>query len=408
LSNYLFIQLPADKNAEQISSVQWLHWDSKLGYSVGRGEARPSDLAKIAQQHSHSINVLITPGETVRSLNVKLPNKSKAAISTIPFQLEDQLCSKLEDLHIASGRVIDKQVCSLVVEHQKMRQWKTFSEQCEINFRYIVPDFSLLPTTADIGSLWSDGQRILVNSNAFQGSLSALAYQHFSATFWPNLKTQLAFYSAGDYLEEFPRETTRTNTDLLNVLAQRFSEIPSATLINLAQGEYQVASQSNLQLKRFFAPAIAAGLLALTLLALSITDNYQLEKKNKQLKTQMVSLYKVLFPRDRRVTDPYAQMRGKLKNSATDNNQNFLSWMALVAPALTQHKIKLVNLKYDTQPNVLRLQIEASDYNSLENLASAINQQSNTLLSASLGTLQKSSLSNSVTSLLTLKASLEK
>jgi len=195
---------------------------------------------------------------------------------------------------------------------------------------------------------------------------------------------------------------------LLNVLAQRFSEIPSATLINLAQGEYQVASQSNLQLKRFFAPAIAAGLLALTLLALSITDNYQLEKKNKQLKTQMVSLYKVLFPRDRRVTDPYAQMRGKLKNSATDNNQNFLSWMALVAPALTQHKIKLVNLKYDTQPNVLRLQIEASDYNSLENLASAINQQSNTLLSASLGTLQKSSLSNSVTPLLTLKASLEK
>jgi len=408
LSNYLFIQLPAGKNAALTSSVQWLHWDTKLGYSVGRGEAQPSDLATIAQQHSHSTNVLITPGENVRSLSVKLPNKSKAAISTIPFQLEDQLCSKLEDLHIASGRVIDKQVCSLVVEHQKMQQWKTFSEQCEISFRYIVPDFSLLPTTADIGSLWSDGQRILVNSAAFQGSLSPLAYQRFSATFWPNLNAQLAFYSAGDYLEQFPREATRTNTDLLNVLAHRFSETPSATLINLAQGEYQVASQSNMQLKRFFAPAIAFGLLVLTLLALSIADNYQLDKQNKQLKTQMTSLYKSLFPRDRRVHDPYAQMRGKLKNSATDNNQNFLSWMALVAPTLTQHNIKLVNLKYDTQPNILRLQIEASDYNSLENLASTINQQSNAPLSASLGTLQKSSLSNTVTSLLTLKASLEK
>jgi len=408
LSIYLFIQLPVGKNSEPNSQVQWLHWDSKLGYSVGRGKAEPSELATIAQPHSHSINILITPGEDVRSLKVKLPNKSKAAMRTIPFQLEDQLCSKLEDLHIASGRVVDKQVCSLVVERQKMQQWKTFSEQCEINFRHIVPDFSLLPSTTDIGSLWSDGERILVNSAAFQGSLSVLAYQHFSATFWPNLSAQLDFYSAGDCLELFPREAIRNNTDLLNVMAQRFSETPSDTLINLAQGEYQTDSQSTLQLKRFFAPAIAFGLLVLTLLVLSITYNYQLDKQNEQLKTQMVSLYKVLFPRDRRITAPYAQMRGKLKNSASDSDQSFLTWLALVAPALTQHKIKLVNLKYDTQPNVLKLQIEASDYNALENLASAINQQSNAPLSATLGTLQKSSLNNSVTSLLTLKPALEK
>jgi len=403
LSIYLFIQLPAGEAINQDCCVQWLHWDSNLADSIASGKAHAKELMAIAAKHSHSINVLITPGEAVRSINASLPNKSKAAMSTIPFQLEEHLSSKLEHVHIASGQVIDGQVRSLVVDNAIMQQWQKFGEQSQITFRYIVPDFSLLPVQDDGGSLWSDGQRILINSLAFQGSMSALAYQQFQSVFWPKTSALLTLYSAAGELTQFPAAATHANTDLLKLITAHFTETPQANLINLAQGQYQPSSQASLPLKRFLAPTIALALLLLSLIALAVTDNYQLAKQNQQQETQMISLYKSLFPNDRRINDPYAQMRGKLKNTAINSKQNFLSWLATVAPLLKQHKIKLVNLKYNTAPRALRLQIEASDYNSLENFASAINQQQKTPFNASLGTLQKSSLKQSVTSLLTLR-----
>ena len=80
-----------------------------------------------------------------------------------------------------------------------------------------------------------------------------------------------------------------------------------------------------------------------------------------------------------------------------------LSWLAQVSPILTQQQITLVNLKYDQQPSVLRLQIEASDYNVLEATAVAINQLPEGEINASLGPLQKASQSQIVTSILTLR-----
>jgi len=117
----------------------------------------------------------------------------------------------------------------------------------------------------------------------------------------------------------------------------------------------------------------------------------------------MTSLYKQLYPGDRRISNPHAQMRGKLKNSGSSSGQHLLSWLAQVSPVLKQQQISLINLKYDQQPSTLRLQIEASDYHVLEATAVAINQLPEGKINASLGTLQKASQSKVVTSILTLR-----
>ena len=214
---------------------------------------------------------------------------------------------------------------------------------------------------------------------------------------------QLHLYSADDYLDIFPRTATRNQTDLLALLAKNFVEQPPASELNLLQGIYQQTSHARQQFKPFIRPAIVALMICISLIALAVTQNLQLKKQDRQLVQEMHDFYKRLYPQDRRIKDPVAQMRGHLKQGKQGGADYFLAWMANISPLLQQHNISLINLKYDDEPLVLRLQIEARDYNALENLSAQINQLPEVELSAHLGTLQKSSLKNTVTSILTLK-----
>ena len=407
MSNYFFVQLPRNPT----DALQWLRWDTKKGYLVGRGEANRSDIAAVAES-SDNLSILLVPGEDVRSVAVSLPNKSRAALNTVPFQLEEQFSSPLEELHWVSGKARQLSVTSLVTDQQKMQQWQKFASDTQIKFRLILPDYSLLPgaessrklkTAATAGSAWSDGQRILLNNSQFQGAISPLAFVRYQAELCPAAEQPLNYYCAAELLEFFPKSNSRTHSDLLSLLAENFAQIGQVSFSNLLQGQYQLNGNLSQQFKYFKGAAIAAALLLVVGLAHYQVDSDQLAGKNRQLKQQMTALYQQLYPRDQRISNPHAQMRGKLKNSGASSGQHLLSWLAQVSPILTQQQITLVNLKYDQQPSVLRLQIEASDYNVLEATAVAINQLPEGEINASLGTLQKASQSQIVTSILTLR-----
>lgn len=411
MSIYFFIQLPREISLAPDSSIPWLRWDNKKATILERGVTNQSLLAGLASQATDNINVLIVPGEDIRALRVTLPNKSKAAFKTIPYQLEENLSSKIEDLHIISGKIENNpptytatnSVISFVTEHSLMQRWQQFIEESQIKFHWLVADFTLLPMQDNLGSAWSDGSRFLIRSKEFQGALSALTFNRCKKDYWHNFSEQLNFYSATDFIDEFPKTSTSTNKDLLAVLAENFAEQQPDNYINLLQGRYRQNSQSSKKLKQFIAPASVALCVVLSFLAHAITTNVQLKQQDQHLKQQMTSVYKSLFPKDRRITNPYAQMRGKLKQGQSAEQHQFLKWVSLISPILRQQNIVLITLKYDKSPLVLRLQVEAADYNTLENVALTVNQLPQGDILANLGTLQKSSLNNSVTSILTLR-----
>ena len=179
MSLFFFLQMPREQPAAD-TELQWLRWDSKKAYMTGRGEVTLDEIATLLADEE-STNVLIAPGEDIRSIQVSLPNKSKAAFNTIPYQLEENVASKLEDLHIVSTKAQDKVVTSFVIEHSRMQQWQQLIAQTKVTFRWLIADFALLPTFDDSGSAWSDGKRALVHSSIFQGALSDLNVQTLPA-----------------------------------------------------------------------------------------------------------------------------------------------------------------------------------------------------------------------------------
>ena len=397
---FLFIYLPKISLINADQKVSWQLWDKKKHSLEESGLASLNDISSIASSAETSSNILIVPGEEVRSLNVKLPNKSKAALSTIPFQLEEHLSSKLEDLHIASGNANNLHVTSLATQKTLMEQWLQLMQSAAIKISYLVPDYSLLPVNSQMGTVWQENNRVVINSAEFQGAMSEYAFKLNQKKLWPSTSNQPEFYRQG-YASDFSAHSKPH--DLLSSMAETFTTLHSKSLINLLKGPFEQKNPNQLQLRKYKPLIISTALLCIGILTVAILDNLQLKEKNSQLQIQMVQLYKQLFPQDKRITAPYQQMRGKLKSQSGKTGDNFLVWLSIISPVLQQQGITLVNLKYDDNPRVLRMQVEAKSYIALESLIERVNQHADKRITATLGTLQKSPNNQSVTSILTLK-----
>ncbi len=411
MSVYLFIYLPRTNLLTSQTQLPWVLWETNKQAPQEKGLSSLSHLTSVSLSADSPPAVLIIPGEEVRSLKVDLPNKSKAALSTIPFQIEERLSSKLEDLHIVNSSIVDLQVTSLVIEQATIEKCLAHIQDAGIKVRSLLADFTLLGNSEQPLSTYQSGQRILINSAQFSGVMTPTVFNKMRQTLWPDQDQSQALNGLTAKGEQTPINTEPTTTDeqhadksLLLKLASNYIHRSNAGMINFLQGKFAQKRQQNNSLNVFKAPAIGAALLALGLLVSAIVDNQQLAKKNQQLKDEMVTLYKQLFPNDKRVTSPYQQMRGKLKNASNNSEQRFLPWLNVIAPILQQQNITLIHLKYDNSPLALRLQVEAKDYNSLENLAQQLNQQLTNTSKATLGTLQKSSNNQAVTSIVTIEA----
>jgi general secretion pathway protein L len=418
LSNYLFIKAPRSQSLEEVTKLEWLKRDdlkdglksSVYNESTLTGSASIKGIKKILNSNLDCIKVLIVPGEDVRSLTVDLPNKSKAARRTIPFQLEEHLSSKIEYVHIASNEIKENRIETLAVEHQKMVFWQTLANSMNVQFDYVLADYTLMPTKDQPGSIWSDGEKILIKSTEFQGALTPLLFDRIRSELWPELwsKTsenteQLKPYASSESSFTYPEHVASTQIALLPLLAKTFTTHKNTEFINLLQGQYAIAKSSLNRTESIKKPAFIAGFLVIICLILAMFGNYQLEEKHTQIKQQMVALYQQLYPKDRRINNPYSQMQGKLKQGISQKSPYFLQWLTAISPLLKQQSIKVINLKYDLKPLAMRLQLEANDYSTLEKLVGQLNANEQGLFIASLGSLQKSSINQKVTSIITVR-----
>jgi len=94
----------------------------------------------------------------------------------------------------------------------------------------------------------------------------------------------------------------------------------------------------------------------------------QLHTQQQQLQQQMTSLYRQLFPEEKRVINPRVQLKQHLDAlQQTPLSNSFLSQLASLAPLLHQTSgLELQQLQFDSSKQEFRLQISARDFQTLE------------------------------------------
>lgn len=264
---------PADAPAESIA--EWIAIDSN---GARRGNVQAGALAGATMQSAGRKVIVLVPGTDVLLAEPVLPVKSGAKLAqVVPFALEEQLASDVEDLHFAVGkRDTHPGTPVAVVSHARMAAWQSALAEAGLNAEAIYAETSALPETSGGITLLIDHGRVYVRRESTPGTVLEVeplieALQLALASGDEEREHVTIFVSEDDYererdlLEGLREYTASLQLKLLpdGPLPLLAATVQRAPQVNLLQGRY--GSKTRLTLT--FAPWRYAAVLALSFFA---------------------------------------------------------------------------------------------------------------------------------------------
>lgn len=415
MKNRLFIQLPDDPQ----SALLWGEWNSDEQQWNEQGEVLAADLISLADKSVKCETLVIVPSSKVSRKRITTPAKQLKQIQrAVPYMLEDQLASPVDQLHFAYGKR-DKSgdVDVLWTTHQQMEQWLQWFEQAEIHIDSMLSENDLLKPATDAteiilnqsfalvnqtdGKRWSCQRDLLPmlwqtssedndsestdNSNtsadkkesdssdaknSLDTSLEASDEHHGADGF-----DMLRIFHVGD-LESYWQDNQNviaqplTEFELLNIFAQNVHK----QSINLLQQQYAPKKESNLQWVKYRSLVKVAGFSFLIFLVYQGSQYYVLEQERKVLRQQAEQNFQKVFARRPRGGSILGQAQRLLSRGGGEAEQGeFLKLLnATSAKIVSLDKVKPTSITFDGRKSELRLDVLAPDYQTLNNFKSSL------------------------------------
>ncbi|ACQ91989.1 general secretion pathway protein L [Tolumonas auensis DSM 9187] len=368
MNEFLLIRL-GSRHQER---VHWLVWSVTQQAVISSGQLdNAAQLSELTERAGHRPVYVLVPGCDVIFRELTLPGRLNAqTMRALPFMLEDEIASDVEQLHITVLAHQGQQVNIAAVEQTQMQQWLSWLADAGLTAQQLLPDVLALPQPE--GEQWSLlqlGDQWLIRQSAWQGSV--VDNDLFSA--WMTCHQPYpALHSYTPPPAEPPAEWI---VSLCELPMQLLAEQVPVQRIDLLQGAFRRVSTWKKQWLRWRLPAVLTGLLLLLFMANQGMEYVQLRQQQQQLQQQMTALYRQLFPEEKRIVNPRAQLKQHLQGlQQAPLTDSFLSQLALLAPLL--HKtpeIELQQLRFEADKQEFRLQISAKDFGMLDKFRNQAN-----------------------------------
>lgn len=374
MSQHLFIFLPAGESAP----VEWLLTDST------ESDLPPGIQEGLEQASMHSAGariIVIVPGHTVLLGQARIPTRNRQRIlSALPYMLEDQLVSDIEQLHFALGeRDASGLVNTAVIDRQLMEGWLARLRSFDIEPDILTPDLLCLPLAPNHWTLFHDHGHSLLRTGIQSGAL----VENDNLVTMTGIFLDEAADQAPECIDCFSRDpqalplgeleaaialsVETIDEPTLAFLARHYDE---SSAINLLQGEFSRREQLG-KLWRPWFPAM--GLLAALILingAVTIADYFRLGKEQERLGKHIEQIYRDAFPQARKVVNPRIQMERGLQALRTGGgalSSDFLDILKAGGPALSKTRgLELQRFSY--RDGHLDIALTISDLQALDQL----------------------------------------
>ena len=307
MSDRLLLRLHPDE------SLTWLAQDAQGRALSGAnaGAPPPETLAR-----SHRILVLV-PTEQVLLLDTPRMSAQRAQFAkALPFALEDQLASPVEDLHFAlPERLNEARVPVAVVERSTLRGWLERLARDGIRPDAVIPEALAMPF-ADGGTLVVEDKRALLRTAPAQAGASDLA----GLPDWLSLVVEngeLAKLQVYDFrlapALNLPVAISNYHARQRDALAFFAAQLGAEPMLNLLQGEFAPAHRQAPALRLWrIAGALAAAAVLLFFVYFGV-DYWRLSHESRQLDAAMREALHESFPEMDKVDgDPRQLMESAL------------------------------------------------------------------------------------------------
>lgn len=376
--NLFFIRIPEDLAAD----FSWLH-----SHAGETGQVMHGSFEAAAEAATGHQVVLLVPGEQVTVRNIDIPlRRGNKLLKAIPFALEEDMATDIDDLHFAMGHQENGVTPVAVVEKRLIEGWIGLCKAHNIKPRAIIEDTLSLPLEDASWSILLDQHQAIVRSGKYSGfnchpaMLDALlnarieedsAERPDSIHVWMCDSNQSEFSIDLDEIEMIPHSCT---DETLSILAKGWT---IKDHIDLQQGEYGQSHDIGIKLRPWKWAAIIAGLLITTSFVKMTIEKNQLQSEKTVLATHIKKTYLKTFPKAKVKNHQIMrkQMAAELKKSGdgTGSSMNALALLDISSQTISNsNNIKLENINFNE--NLLELSVSASSLSQLDELKKKIAQ----------------------------------
>jgi general secretion pathway protein L len=276
-----------------------------------RGNVQSGPLADAASSAAGRKLIVLVPGTDALLAEPVLPLKSGAKLAqVVPFALEEQLATDVEDLHFAVGkRGAQPGTPVTVVAHARMEAWQSDLQQAGLHAEAIYAETAALPVTPNGVTLLIDENRVYVQRENAPGAVLevepliealqlALASGDESREHVTIYVTEADYERERDLLEGLREFTASLQLKLLpeGPLPLLAATVATHPPVNLLQGPYA----NKTKLKMSFAPWRYAAALALALFAshlgLKAWQYFHYRSVEGRLDTEIAQVFQQAMP----------------------------------------------------------------------------------------------------------------
>ncbi len=357
-------------------AMQWLVWSQREQEVIASGELAGADKLHELQTWSADREIIaLAPMHDCGLAELPMPKKNRRqAMAALPYMLEDDIAQDIDDIHVTiTDQSAADQVAVCYVAHQKMDLWLSWLQQAELAVGKIVPDVLALPDATEQWQAVSLGSQWLIRQAPNQGVL--VDDDHWLQSWW----RQVTLPEAGMVSHTpWPAELDSENVDV------ELAELPLLALVNgainskvnLRHGDYRIRIKRAQTAWRPWLHVASLAAIALVLYLFNVALRVsELNHQADLVQAEVVRTYQIAFPNEKRVNNPRAQMRQKIKQigGASGPSEGFLSALHDVAEAYRSvNGLEIRSLRFDAKRQELRIQASGKDFQQFEQFKSAV------------------------------------
>ena len=370
-------------NSAATLAAEWLLVDTsgaRLGL-IGSGA-----LAEAAPLATGRAVIVLVPGTDVLLAEPELPVKSGARVAqVVPFALEEQLASDVEDMHFAVGRRESRPGTPVAaVALDSMDAWMAALKSAGIAASAMYSESAAVPLTPSGVTLFVEGVRIHVRRPDVQPAVVEAeplieGLQLALASGSETRENVTLYLSAADYerdkdmIEGLREFTASLQVKLLaeGPLALLAVTIPTQSATNLLQGPYAAATSMKVTFAPWRYAAILAGVFVFVHLGVKGIQYWKLGADEARLDSDIAAVFAQALPNTRQV-DARAQVEARLAQlRGSGVSGGLMSGLGLLGEAIAQSPDTSVEaLSYRT--NILDLRVLAPSVDALDRIQHAV------------------------------------
>jgi len=366
VSERLIIRL----GSQVTDAINWLVWSDGEQEIIASGTLNDAhELSTLSHRAARCLVFVLAPGADIGFFEVELPKTNRRqALKAMPFMLEDELATEIEQMHFVPGQSVGNNQSVYVVDKTKLALWLSWFTAANITVKQMLPDWLALPlpSTDDATSIIELDNQLLIRQGSEQGLTIASDWFESWLAFTAEQQPQRLLENYGTSEQITQHDANWQAQDILLPM-QCLAMGAAQSKVNLLVGEFAPAQRhSALHLWRSVAVVTVVAVLLIF-----VEKFYQLNQLTAQKAAVMANsqaIYLQLNPEAKRLNRLKYRVKQQLKQVTSGGGQShFLPMMASLNNAFAKvPQLKPVSIKYDDKRRELRIQANADNYQQFE------------------------------------------